>query len=128
MAKFDQNIWIATGRVASDPAFKQITADRAVTNFTLAVSNGENTYWARCSAFGKTAELIRDYTGKGDELTVHGRLTSRKWTNKEGQQIESTEISVDRIFFGRKSNNAPAAPVTAAATPVAEVADDEEPF
>lgn len=129
MAKFDQNIWIATGRIANAPEYKQLAADRAVTNFTLAVSNGESTFWARCTAFGKTGELIRDHVGKGDEITVHGRLSSRKWTNKEGQTIDSTEIAVDRMFFGRKANVAAPAPAPApAAASVARKSEDDTPF
>lgn len=65
----------------------------------------EYTEWHNCIAFGRTAEIIRDYVGKGSKLYVEGKLQTRSWDDKTtGQKKYKTEILVNEItLLGGKS-------------------------
>lgn len=83
-----------------------------VANFSLATPeriklNGEwkdSTEWHTLVAFGRLAEIIRDYTSKGSKLLVEGRLQTRSWEDKQGQKRYRTEIIVADLTLldGRK--------------------------
>lgn len=55
----------------------------------------EKTEWHRCVSFGKQAELIDQFCKKGARIYVSGRLQTRKWTDKEGEDHYTTEVVVD---------------------------------
>lgn len=82
------------------------TADgKAIVNLSIAVSESwkdknsgqkqEKTEWIRCVIFGKPAEIIGQYVNKGNKLYLQGKLQTRKWQNKEGQDQYTTEMIVD---------------------------------
>ena len=75
-----------------------------VANFTLAVDNGygetQKTDFFNCVAFGKTAETISKYVGKGTLILVEGRLEIDKWTDKNyGVTKERPKIVVNNFKF-----------------------------
>ena len=45
----------------------------------------------------KIAEVLQKYTHKGSKVLLRGRLTYRKWTNKEGVEVTTAEIHLDRF-------------------------------
>ncbi|MBU2786198.1 single-stranded DNA-binding protein [Acidithiobacillus ferriphilus] len=47
--------------------------------------------------FGKTAEIAEEYLRKGSQAYIDGRIRTRKWTDKDGQERYSTEIMGDRL-------------------------------
>jgi single-strand DNA-binding protein len=54
--------------------------------------------------FGKTAEIAGEYLKKGSQVYIEGRLQTRKWTDKEGQERYTTEIRADRMqMLGSRS-------------------------
>ena len=99
------------GRVGRDPEVRYLPNGDAVASLSLATSERwkdksgewqERTEWHRISAFGKLAELVSGHIEKGRELYVTGKLQTRKWQDKEGQDRYTTEIVASRIQFGAK--------------------------
>lgn len=94
---------ILVGYVGQDP-----TTGDGKTNwarFSVAARDGkDSTFWGNCVAFGKTAELVASYVGKGDLIGIEGRLSSGSYTDNNGIKHKTTSIVVDRLhFFSNKS-------------------------
>lgn len=62
-------------------------------------SKQERTEWHRIVLWGKTAEALSEYLTKGKQIYVEGRLQTRKWQDKDGNDKYSTEIRADRIVL-----------------------------
>ena len=98
---------ILLGNVGKDPEVKFLPSGSAVANFSIATSErfkdkgGEfqdRTEWHNITAYGKLAEIIRDYVKKGSKLYVEGRLTTRSWDDKDsGKKVYRTEIVVNDL-------------------------------
>jgi len=76
--------------------------------------------------FGKTAELAAEYTGKGSQVGIEGRLQTRQW-EKNGQKQYTTEVVVDRIEFLDSKQKGDEPPVSREA-PGDNVDPDDIPF
>ena len=64
----------------------------------------EHTEWHRIAFFGKLAEIAGEYLKKGSPVYIEGRIRTRKWQDKEGQDRYSTEIVADRMqLLGSKN-------------------------
>ena len=101
------------GRNTKDLELKQTTAGTSALEFSVAVkrsfknANGEyESDFFNCVAFKNTAELISRYVGKGDMLSIVGRLQTRNYTNREGRKIYVTEIVVEEVEFLTKKQEA----------------------
>ena len=126
------------GNIGAEPEVRQLQNGNVVASARLATTkkgyttaNGTKvedvTYWHSLILWGKKAELMRDYVHKGDKLVIEGELQYRKYTNKQGAEVEVTEINVtDMWFASRKQQGAApqgqapapqAAPVQAPPTP-----------
>lgn len=57
------------------------------------------TQWHKCVSYGKTSELILQYTKKGSHVAVMGQITYNNYTDKEGKERNSTNIKVTGINF-----------------------------
>ena len=97
---------IIIGNLGKDPEMRYMPSGDAICNFSLATTdswkdkNGEKqekTEWHRISMFGKLAEIAGEYLKKGSQVYVEGRLQTRKWTDKDGQERYTTEIVADRM-------------------------------
>ena len=104
------NVIMLLGRLGADPESRSTAGGTPVCNFRLATDEGrgedKRTSWHTCVAFGKTAELVREYLRKGDQAHLQGRLQYREW-EKDGQRRITAEIVVDRVtFVGGKSDRA----------------------
>jgi len=127
---------IIVGRLGKDPEVRYTSNGQAVAQINLATSeswndkNGqkqERTEWHRVSFFGRQAEVVGEYLKKGSQIYVEGRIQTRKWQDKEGQDRYTTEIVADRMqMLGGKSSgggsfevveNRPAASSGGAAAP-----------
>jgi len=89
------------GNLGKDPEMSYTEAGAAVTKFSLAVNRRykdqegerrEETTWFNVTAFNQLAELMNTYLHKGSKVYIEGRMTSRKYTDKEG--IERTTWDV----------------------------------
>jgi single-strand DNA-binding protein len=121
MASKGVNKVILVGNLGKDPEVRYTPNGKAVANLTLATSESwkdqsgqiqEKTEWHRVSIFGKLAEIAGEYLRKGSQIYIEGKLQTRKWTNKEGQDQYTTEIHLDPFngvmqMLGGKSEGAP---------------------
>ncbi|HUW27317.1 MAG TPA: single-stranded DNA-binding protein [Sulfuriferula sp.] len=107
---------ILVGNLGKDPEVRYAPSGDAIANVTLATTenwkdkNGEKqekTEWHRVSFFGKLAEIVGQYLKKGSQVYVEGRIQTRKWTDKEGQERYTTEIVADKMqMLGGRSGSA----------------------
>jgi single-strand DNA-binding protein len=97
---------ILIGNLGRDPETRYMPDGGAVTNVSIATTeswkdkNGEKqekTEWHRIAFFGKLAEIAGEYLKKGSQVYVEGRLQTRKWQDKDGQDKYTTEIVADRM-------------------------------
>lgn len=107
------NLVILRGNLGDDPILRETRANVPVTNFNLATneyykdSSGkrqQRVEWHKVTVFGTCAELCCQYLEKGQEVTIMGKLQTRKWKNQMGQECMTTEIHTTNVQFGRKSN------------------------
>jgi single-strand DNA-binding protein len=92
------------GHVGKDPEIHVLQGDNTVANFTLATNDvyrdkmgesHETTEWHNLVAFGRTAEVVRDYVQKGSRIYVEGKLRTRSWDDRDsGQKKYRTEIVI----------------------------------
>lgn len=128
---------ILNGRLTRDPSLKVSDTGSEFCNFSIAVNrrfkdkNGEHGVdFFDCTAFGKTGVFVNQYFHKGDGITVEGRMESRKYVDRDGNNRTAWGVSCDNVEFpvGGKKQNGDAAPNTANST-YAEAEDDGEcPF
>ena len=92
---------IIIGNLGRDPETRYMPDGGAITNISVATTdkwkdkNGEmqeKTEWHRVAFFGKLAEIAGEYLKKGSQVYVEGRLQTRKWQDKDGQDKYTTEI------------------------------------
>jgi single-strand DNA-binding protein len=97
---------ILIGNLGRDPEVRYTPNGDAVANLSIATTerwkdkNGEmqeQTEWHRVAFFGRQAEVCGEYLRKGSSVYVEGRLQTRKWTDKEGNERTTTEIRGDRM-------------------------------
>jgi single-strand DNA-binding protein len=103
------------GNLGADPETRYTADGSAVTNFRMATTvyykdkggdRKEITEWHRCVAFGQTAEIAGEYLLKGSQCHIEGRIQTRKWEDKDGNDRYTTEIVVDRLtLLGKKSDS-----------------------
>ena len=98
---------VLMGRLTRDPELRRTQSGTPVTSFTLAVDrdfkgqNGEReTDFIDCVAWQSSAEFVKQYFFKGRVAVVTGRLQSRKWQDRDGNNRTSWEISADNVYFG----------------------------
>ena len=89
------------GRLGRDPETRFMPNGDAVCNFSIAVGwkskDKEGTEWVRINAYKQLAEICGKYLTKGSQVYVSGRMATRKWTDKDGQERYSTEINADQM-------------------------------
>jgi single-strand DNA-binding protein len=98
---------IIVGNVGKDPESRYMPNGDAVCNLTLATSESwkdktsgekkEVTEWHRVVFYRKLAEIVAQYVKKGSPLYLEGRIRTRKWTDKEGQDRYTTEIEATEM-------------------------------
>ena len=108
---------ILVGTLGRDPETRYLPSGGAVTNLSLATSESwkdrqtgekkEQTEWHRVVLFNKLAEIGAEYLRKGQQVYIEGKLRTRKWQNKDGQDQYSTEIIADdmQMLGGRPSGS-----------------------
>ncbi|MFV9549952.1 single-stranded DNA-binding protein [Algibacter sp. PT7-4] len=104
------------GNVGNEPEITNLDNNKKVAKFSIATNEsyknaqGEkvtNTQWHNILAWGKIAEIVEKYVGKGKEVALEGKLTSRSYETKEGEKRYVTEVVVDEILLlGIKGDNA----------------------
>ena len=138
---------ILVGNLGADPETRYMPSGGAVTNIRIATSESwkdkqtgdqqERTEWHSVAFFGRLAEIAGEYLRKGSQVYVEGKLRTRKWQDKSGNDRYTTEVIANEMQMlgsrgGAGMSNAPAAPQSQSAPmPAAEMAedfDDDIPF
>jgi single-strand DNA-binding protein len=98
---------ILIGNLGQDPDTKYMPSGSAVTNLRIATTEAfkdretgqqtERTEWHSVAMFGRLAEVAGEYLRKGSQVYIEGRLRTRKWQDKQGQDRYSTEIVADQM-------------------------------
>jgi single-strand DNA-binding protein len=98
---------IVIGNLGRDPETRYMPDGAAITNVSVATSfqwndkasgeKKEETEWHRVVFRGKLAEIAGEYLKKGSQVYVEGRLRTRKWQDKDGQDRYTTEIVAERM-------------------------------
>jgi len=139
---------ILVGNLGADPEVKYMPNGNAVANVTLATSeswkdkqsgeNREKTEWHRVVFFRRLAEIAGEYLKKGSQVYIEGKLQTRKWQDKNGNDRYTTEIIANEMQmlggrggggsadFGGASASQSAPAAAPAAT--ADDFDDDIPF
>jgi len=94
------NVVNLVGNLGQDPEVRQTNSGNSVANLRLATSHfrgsgderQEHTEWHNVVLFGKTAEIAGAYTQKGHKIGITGRLQTRKWEDREGNDRYTTEV------------------------------------
>ena len=110
---------IIVGNLGKNPSIHTLPSGDKVANFSVATmeqwkdkttgEKQERTEWHNCTAFGRLAEVIENYVGKGDKVYVEGPLQTRKWQDNNGVDRYTTEIKVRdfQMLGGKKGSDKP---------------------
>lgn len=99
---------ILLGALGQDPEIRATNGGQSVATMRLATNEKfkdkagemqERTEWHTVVAWGRDAENVGKFCKKGKQLYIEGRLSTRKWTDKEGKDRYSTEVVAERIQF-----------------------------
>lgn len=95
------NVVILIGRTTRDIELKYSQNQTAIARFSIAIDRGKDkgTDFINCTAFGRTAENMRKYVKKGDQVSLRGHISTGSYTNKEGKKVYTTEIIADAVEF-----------------------------
>lgn len=91
------------GRLTRDPELRTTSTGKDVVEFSIAVNkrikpaDGADADFFRVKAWGQTASYVGEYIGRGRLVSVDGRLESRKYTDKDGNNREIVEIVADNV-------------------------------
>ena len=106
---------ILVGNLGADPETRYMPNGDAVANIRLATTESwkdkasgekrEITEWHRVVFYRKLAEIVGQYLKKGSSVYIEGRIRTRKWQDKEGQERYTTEIEANemQMLGGRQS-------------------------
>lgn len=113
------------GRFTRDPELRHTQSGTAVTSFTLAVdrdfkshSGERETDFVNCTAWKSVAEFTARYFSRGRMAIVEGRLQSRKYTDKDGNNRTAYEVVASSVYFGDSKKES---------DPLDKLADDAAP-
>ena len=124
------------GNLGGEPESRFTPSGQQVTSFSVATTNqyknaaGEQvkeTTWFKVQAWGRLAEICKQYLNKGSKVYVEGRLTPDKatggpriWTKQDGSSAASFDLNASEVKF--------LTPRSEAHTAQAEVSEEEMPF
>ena len=109
---------ILVGNLGADPDTRYMPSGGAVTNLSIATSEQwkdkqtgeakERTEWHKVAMFGRLAEISAEYLRKGSQVYIEGKLRTRKWQDKDGNDRWTTEVIADEMqMLGGRGGGAP---------------------
>jgi single-strand DNA-binding protein len=115
---------ILVGNLGQDPDTRYMPSGSAVTNLRIATSEQwkdkqtgeqkERTEWHNVAMFGRLAEIAAEYLRKGSQVYIEGKLRTRKWQDKQGNDRWTTEVIADemQMLGGRGGGGGGSAPMS----------------
>ena len=98
---------ILVGNLGADPETRYMPSGSAVTNLSIATSESwkdkqtgeqkERTEWHKVAMFNRLAEIAAEYLRKGSQVYIEGKLRTRKWQDRDGNDRWTTEIIADEM-------------------------------
>jgi single-strand DNA-binding protein len=98
---------ILVGNLGADPETRYMPSGSAVTNLSVATSEQwkdkqsgeqkERTEWHKVAMFNRLAEVAAEYLRKGSQVYIEGKLRTRKWQDRDGNDRWTTEIIADEM-------------------------------
>ena len=98
---------ILVGNLGADPETRYMPSGGAVTNIRIATSESwkdkntgdqqERTEWHNIAFFGRLAEIAAEYLRKGSQVYIEGKLRTRKWQDKDGNDRWTTEVIANEM-------------------------------
>jgi single-strand DNA-binding protein len=136
---------IIVGNLGADPDSRAMPNGNSVTNISVATSESwndrttgekqEKTEWHRVVFFNRLAEIAAQYLKKGSQVYVEGKLQTRKWEDKEGNERWTTEVVANQMqMLGERMNqdmsneNSSSSQSTTDNNFVSDEFDDDIPF
>jgi len=135
---------IIVGNLGADPETRYMPSGSAVTNLSVATSETwkdkqsgeqkERTEWHKVAMFNRLAEIAAEYLRKGSQVYIEGKLRTRKWQDRDGNDRWTTEIVADemQMLGGRGGGSAPMSSgqdhSSSPPQPPADDFDDDIPF
>src|SRR5579859_4940774 len=112
---------ILVGNLGADPETRSMPSGMTVTNIRIATSESwkdkasgaqqERTEWHSVALFGRLGEIAAEYLRKGSQVFIEGKLRTRKWQDKQGNDRFSTEIIADNMqMLGGRAGGGGGAP------------------
>ena len=116
MASRSVNKVILIGNLGADPETRYMPSGDAVTNIRIATSESwkdkdsgeqkERTEWHRVALFRRLAEVAAEYLRKGSQVYIEGRIRTRKWQDRDGNDRYTTEIVANEMqMLGGRSES-----------------------
>ena len=113
---------ILVGNLGADPETRYMPSGSAVTNLSLATSESwkdkqsgeqkERTEWHKVVMFDRLAEIAAEYLRKGSQVYIEGKLQTRKWQDRDGNDRWTTEVRASEMqMLGGRAGAGGAAPM-----------------
>ena len=133
---------ILLGNLGKDPEVRHLDNGVAVANFSLATTESytnkqgdrvNQTEWHNIVLWRGLADIAEKYLKKGNSVYIEGKISTRKWEDKEGNSRYSTDIIADKMtMLGSKQGNTSSTPnqdsETPSLEPLEESGNDDLPF
>ena len=114
---------ILVGNLGADPETRYMPSGSAVTNLSVATSESwkdkqtgeqkERTEWHKVAMFNRLAEIAAEYLRKGSQVYIEGKLRTRKWQDRDGNDRWTTEIIADEMqMLGGRGGGGGSAPMS----------------
>ena len=114
---------ILVGNLGADPETRYMPSGSAVTNLSVATSESwkdkqtgeqnERTEWHKVVMFDRLAEIAAEYLRKGSQVYIEGKLQTRKWQDRDGNDRWTTEVIADEMqMLGGRGGGGGAAPMS----------------
>ncbi|MDH3747040.1 MAG: single-stranded DNA-binding protein [Gammaproteobacteria bacterium] len=98
---------ILVGNLGQDPETRYMPSGSAVTNITVATNESwkdkqtgeqkDRTEWHKVAMFNRLAEIAAEYLRKGSQVYIEGKLRTRKWQDRDGNDRYTTEVIADEM-------------------------------
>ena len=138
---------ILVGNLGADPETRYMPSGSAVTNLSVATSESwkdkqtgeqkDRTEWHKVAMFNRLAEIAAEYLRKGSQVYIEGKIRTRKWQDRDGNDRWTTEIIADEMqMLGGRGGGGGSAPMSSGPGPSSSAPpqpgpddfDDDIPF
>lgn len=122
------------GRMTSEPELRYTNTQTAVLRFSVALDRGKDKNGAdrgadfpSVLAFGRAAENLSKFVGKGNRVAIDGHIQTGKYQNKNSDTVYTTDVIADRVEFIDWKESGPK-PDNQAPEGIEAISDDDVPF